>query len=46
VVKMRFDDRTIRRLLAAAWWDWPVEKISRNLNAIRGADISLLEAAV
>ncbi|TIM36618.1 MAG: CatB-related O-acetyltransferase [Mesorhizobium sp.] len=46
VVKMRFDDRTIRRLLAAAWWDWPVEKISRNLNAIRGADISVLEAAV
>ncbi len=46
VVKMRFDDRTIRRLLAAAWWDWPVDKISRNLDAIRGADISLLEAAV
>ncbi|MEP6564347.1 MAG: CatB-related O-acetyltransferase [Mesorhizobium sp.] len=46
VVKMRFDDRTIRRLLAVAWWDWPVEKVSRNLNAIRGADISLLEAAV
>ena len=46
VVKMRFDDKTIRRLLAVAWWDWPVDKVSRNLNAIRGADISLLEAAV
>jgi virginiamycin A acetyltransferase len=46
VVKMRFDDRTIWRLLAVSWWDWPVEKISRSLNAIRGADISLLEAAV
>ncbi|RWN23963.1 MAG: CatB-related O-acetyltransferase [Mesorhizobium sp.] len=45
VVKMRFDDRTIRRLLAVAWWDWPVDKVSRNLDAIRGADISLLEAA-
>ena len=45
VVKMRFDDRTIRRLLAVAWWDWPVDKISRNLDVIRGADISLLEAA-
>jgi virginiamycin A acetyltransferase len=45
VVKMRFDRRTIDRLLAVAWWDWPVDKISRNLNAIRGADITALEAA-
>ncbi|TIV57828.1 MAG: chloramphenicol acetyltransferase, partial [Mesorhizobium sp.] len=28
-----------------AWWDWPVDKISRNLNAIRGADTARLEAA-
>ena len=33
------------RLLAVAWWDWSVEKISRNLDAIRGADIGQLEAA-
>ena len=46
VVKMRFDQRTIDRLLAVAWWDWPVDKIGRNLNAIRGADIRALEAAV
>lgn len=46
VVKMRFDDRTVRRLLAVAWWNWPVDKIGRNLNAIRGADISRLEAAI
>jgi len=45
VVKMRFDDATIARLLRVAWWDWPVDKISRNLNAIRGADIAALEAA-
>ncbi|TGP51582.1 CatB-related O-acetyltransferase [bacterium M00.F.Ca.ET.159.01.1.1] len=45
IVKMRFDEFTVRRLLKAAWWDWPVDKISRNLNAIRGADISKLEAA-
>ncbi|GAA4128352.1 CatB-related O-acetyltransferase [Aminobacter aganoensis] len=45
-VKKRFDDKTIERLLAIAWWDWPVDKIGRNLNAIRGSDISLLEAAV
>lgn len=45
VVKKRFDDKTIEKLLAIAWWNWPVEKIGRNLNAIRGTDISMLEAA-
>jgi len=45
VVKMRFDQRTVSRLLKAAWWDWPADKISRNLAAIRGADIEALEAA-
>ena len=44
-VKMRFDKRTVRRLLAVAWWNWPAEKITRNLDAIRGADIGLLEQA-
>lgn len=45
VVKSRFDAKTIRRLLDIAWWDWPVDKITRNLDAIRGADLSVLEAA-
>ena len=46
VVKHRFDPRTVARLLAVAWWDWPVDKVSRNLDAIRGTDISRLEQAV
>jgi virginiamycin A acetyltransferase len=45
VVKMRFDDKTVKRLLKVAWWDWPQDKVSRNLDAIRGADIEALEAA-
>jgi virginiamycin A acetyltransferase len=45
-VKMRFDKRTVERLLKVSWWDWPVDKIGRNLNAIRGADITALEAAL
>ena len=44
-VRHRFDPDTTRRLLAVAWWDWPVDRISRNLNLIRGADIAALEAA-
>ena len=45
IVKMRFDDATIARLLAVAWWNWPVDKISRNLDAIRGANLQRLEAS-
>lgn len=29
-----------------AWWDWLVERISRHLKAIRGADLGALRAAV
>lgn len=45
VAKMRFDPATVRRLLSVAWWNWPVEKITQNLDAVRGADIDRLEAA-
>lgn len=44
-VRRRFDDATIARLLDIAWWDWDMARITRNLNAIRGADLSALEAA-
>jgi virginiamycin A acetyltransferase len=44
-LRMRFDEKTIARLLGIAWWDWPVDKISRNLDAIRGGDLDRLEAA-
>ncbi len=36
---------TVCILLTLAWWDWPLDKISRNLNAIRGPSITELEAA-
>lgn len=45
VVKMRFDDKTIELLLKISWWDWPIEKINRNLPLISGADIDKLEEA-
>ena len=45
VVKMRFDRRTVARLLDIAWWNWPVDKITRNVDAIRGADLKALEMA-
>jgi virginiamycin A acetyltransferase len=44
-VKIRFDEWTVKRLLSIAWWNWPVDKITRNVNAIRGADLQALENA-
>lgn len=43
VVKMRFDDATIDRLLHIAWWDWEIEKISRHLQLICSLDVDRLE---
>ena len=45
LVKARFDRKTVQRLLDIAWWDWPLAKITRNVDAIRGADIIALQAA-
>ena len=46
VVRMRFDGATVAALLAIRWWDWPVERIGRNLAAIAGADLEALRVAV
>ncbi|MCC5832276.1 MAG: CatB-related O-acetyltransferase [Chlamydiales bacterium] len=45
VVKFRFDQVTIDRLLEIAWWDWDIEKINRNLKWICMADLNRLEQA-
>lgn len=41
-IKLRFDEETVRRLLALRWWDWPAEKIQRNLFAITQGNLELL----
>ena len=45
VVRMRYDEATVVRLLAVAWWHWDAAKIARNLTAICGADLAALERA-
>jgi acetyltransferase-like isoleucine patch superfamily enzyme len=39
VVKYRFDEATIAMLLDVQWWDWPEEKIRRNIEVISSPDI-------
>ena len=46
VVKPRFPDEVVAEPLAIRWWDWPVDKITRNLHAIGWADLSVLRGAV
>lgn len=43
VVKMRFKDVDITRLLSIAWWNWDIDKINRNLDLICSLDIDALE---
>ncbi|WP_392561072.1 Vat family streptogramin A O-acetyltransferase [Orbus sturtevantii] len=41
-VKKRFTQETIDLLLKVKWWDWPIEKITKNLSVITQADIKSL----
>ena len=45
VLRYRFDQATIARLLQVRWWDWDAEKITRNVRAICGSEVAALEAA-
>lgn len=45
IVRRRFDGQTIEALEKIGWWDWTPEKITRNLGAIRSADLGTLRAA-
>jgi virginiamycin A acetyltransferase len=43
VIRQRFDDQAIANLLKIAWWNWDMEKITRNLDRIVSADIKALQ---
>jgi acetyltransferase-like isoleucine patch superfamily enzyme len=34
LIKKRFDDETIEKLLAIQWWNWPIEKIRKNVHLL------------
>ncbi|ACL74238.1 streptogramin A acetyl transferase [Thioalkalivibrio sulfidiphilus HL-EbGr7] len=42
VIRQRFTDEEIETLEAIAWWDWPVEKITRHLAQIMAGDVDAL----
>jgi virginiamycin A acetyltransferase len=45
VIRYRFEEPTRRALSEIAWWNWSVEKISRNVQAICSADLDALRTA-
>jgi virginiamycin A acetyltransferase len=45
LIRKRFSDDDIARLLEVAWWDWAPGKVTRNIPAIMAGSIAELEAA-
>jgi virginiamycin A acetyltransferase len=44
-IKQRFSDTEVAQLLEIRWWDWDIEKITRNLDKIMESDIQALREA-
>ena len=42
LIRQRFEPEVIEVLLMVAWWNWDIEKITRNLEAIVSADLDAL----
>ncbi len=45
MVRKRFDELTIARLLELQWWNWEAARITHHLDLLRGGDINALEGA-
>ncbi len=41
-IRKRFTDEKIGRLLDIKWWDWPIEKITENVQLLTGNDVEKL----
>ncbi len=45
LIRMRFSENEISRLLRLQWWNWPAEKITRHVQLLTGMDLDALERA-
>lgn len=43
-IRKRFSDEEISQLLSIRWWDWPIEKITANVQHLAGNDLEGLRA--
>ncbi len=42
IIRYRFDEATIARLLAIRWWDWDAETVTRHVGALCRGDLAAL----
>jgi virginiamycin A acetyltransferase len=42
IIRMRYPDEIVAKLLKLAWWDWPIEKVEANLPALQDGDLETL----
>ncbi|MFD4531851.1 CatB-related O-acetyltransferase [Kitasatospora sp. NPDC058397] len=45
LIRTRYAEADIARLLALAWWDWPTEHLTRHLRTVMSGTVDDLEAA-
>ena len=43
LIRKRFDDKTIHKLIKLAWWNWSFEKITEHAKAIAVGDEKLFD---
>lgn len=41
-IRKRFSEEKIKQLLDLKWWDWPVEKITKEVKNLTGEDVAVL----
>lgn len=46
IIRFRFDEKTIERLLKLSWWDWEIEKIVENIENIYENNLEVLEKII
>ena len=44
LIRNRFDQQTIDFLLELAWWDWPIERITKHVKDIASGNLEILRA--
>ena len=42
-IRKRFSEDEIKALLEIQWWDWPIEKITENVQLLTGNDVEAIK---
>ena len=43
MIRMRYEEDDVQRLLRAAWWDWPIELVTEHARTIMAGTPEELE---